>query len=196
MFKGCGASKTRLELPTRVALAEAFLLDTLSAALGALPVSGAVLVTSDAKAAERARAEHPQLIVVKDPGGLNEAVTVGVARALAERPLAPVVVLTADLPALESCELEHVLTSAQRLPAVVPDREGSGTTSLLLTREAFVQPAFGSGSLARHCAGGCRVVDLPTSSTLRLDVDTLDDLHRAEAAGVGAHTARELAAIA
>jgi 2-phospho-L-lactate guanylyltransferase len=37
------------------------------------------------------------------------------------------------------------------------------------------------------------VLELPESSTLRLDVDTVDDLRHAESVGVGAWTARELA---
>jgi 2-phospho-L-lactate guanylyltransferase len=195
VFKGRGGSKTRLDVPGRAALAEAFLLDTLAAVAAAEPVASLLLVTSDAGAADRARAEHPQLVVVPDPGTLDAAVSGGAEAALHRRPGAPVIVLTGDLPALLPSDLSQALAT-RSLPAVVPDREGSGTTALLLAAGALVAPAFGPGSLARHRDAGCAVVVLPGSSTLRLDVDTLADLGDAEEAGVGPHTSRALAAAA
>lgn len=194
VFKGRGSSKTRLDVAARGELAEAFLLDTLAAAAEA--VATLLLVTSDTGAAERARGEHPELVVVPDPGTLDSAVSAGSAAALRLRPAAPVIVLTADLPALLTSDLEQALTVATTLPAVVPDREGSGTTALLLAAGALVTPAFGPDSLARHRAAGCALIELPRTSTMRLDVDTLSDLHDAEESGVGLHTARALAASA
>ncbi|AND16771.1 2-phospho-L-lactate guanylyltransferase [Rathayibacter tritici] len=195
VFKGRGGSKTRLDVPGRAALAEAFLLDTLAAVAAAEPVAALLLVTSDPGAAERARNEHPQLVVVPDPGTLDAAVSTGAGTALRRRPDAPVIVLTGDLPALVPSDLARAL-ALPALPAVVPDREGSGTTALLLAAGALVAPAFGPGSLARHRDAGCTVLALPVTSTLRLDVDTLADLGDAEETGVGPHTARALAAVA
>ncbi|QHC55764.1 2-phospho-L-lactate guanylyltransferase [Rathayibacter tanaceti] len=191
VFRGRGGSKTRLDLDSRAELAEAFLLDTLAAAGGAEVL---LLVTSDSGAVERARAEHPGLVVVADPGSLDAAVVSGAAEALHRRPGTPVIVLTGDLPALRTVDLDRALAAASSLPAAVADREGSGTTALLLAAEALVAPSFGPGSLERHRAAGCAVLELPSTSTLRLDVDTVADLRDAEEAGVGPHTARVLAA--
>lgn len=191
VFKGRGNSKTRLDVAARGELAEAFLLDTLAAAAAA--VAALLLVTSDTGVAERARIEHPELVVVPDPGSLDSAVSAGSAAALRLRPEAPVIVLTGDLPALLTSDLEQALAVATSLPAVVPDREGSGTTALLLAAGALITPAFGPDSLARHRAAGCALVDLPSNSTVRLDVDTLSDLHDAQKTGVGPHTACVLA---
>ncbi|MBF4462020.1 MULTISPECIES: 2-phospho-L-lactate guanylyltransferase [unclassified Rathayibacter] len=197
VFKGRGASKSRLELADRAALAEAFLLDTLAAVAAARGVSSLLLVTSDVAAASAATGEHPALVVVPDPGTLDAAVSLGAARALLERPEAPVVVLTGDLPALVAADLDRALSAvAGALPAVVPDREGSGTTALLLSAGALIEPAFGPHSLERHRAAGCAVVPVPDTSTLRLDVDTVADLRDAEEVGVGPHTALALAAAA
>ncbi|KQQ00829.1 MULTISPECIES: 2-phospho-L-lactate guanylyltransferase [unclassified Rathayibacter] len=196
VFKGRGSSKTRLELEGRAALAEAFLLDTLAAARAAREVALLVLVTSDAEAAARAIAADPGLVVLADPGTLNGAVSAGVSHSLVERPEAPVIALTGDLPALVPVDLDEVLRAAVALPAVVPDRAGTGTTALLLRAGAVITPSFGLDSFARHRAAGCSVVDVLRTSSLRLDVDTVDDLRDAEAAGVGPHTALALAAAA
>lgn len=196
VFKGRGASKTRLEHDSRSALAEAFLLDTLAAVRAAREIGSIVLVTSDAGATGRARSVVGELAVLPDPGSLNTAVATGVAAALLARPEGPVVALTGDLPALAPGDLDAALRLARSLPAVVADRAGTGTTALLVASDAEVEPAFGAGSLHRHRSSGCAVLDLPVSSTLRLDVDTVDDLRDAEALGVGPHTTRELAAAA
>ncbi|NQX03870.1 2-phospho-L-lactate guanylyltransferase [Rathayibacter sp. VKM Ac-2856] len=192
VYRGRGISKTRLELNARSALAEAFLLDTLAAVGGAVAVGAVVLVTSDMSAVERAALEHPGLHVVRDPGQLNPAVAAGVAAAGDLRPGSPVIALTADLPALTSADLDAALAAAGVGPSMAGDRAGSGTTALLLPGGTGPEPAFGVDSREKHLAAGYRVLDLPDSSTLRLDVDTVDDLRHAESVGVGAWTAREL----
>lgn len=193
VFKGRGSSKTRLALEARTALAQAFLLDTLAAAVMAREVSSLVLVTSDEEAVRAALALDPRLVVVADPGTLNAAIAAGVDAALERRPDAPVVALTGDLPALVPGDLDQALRlAAPELPAVVADRDGTGTTALLVAAGALARPGFGEGSFERHRAAGCRALEIPRTSTLRLDVDTVDDLRDAEAAGVGPRTAQEL----
>ena len=193
VYKGRGASKTRLAHEDRSALAEAFLLDTLAAVGAADGVDLLVLVTSDEAAAARAVGRYPALVLVEDPGALNPAVTAGVDAALRLAPDAPVIALTGDLPALAAADLDAALALASPLPAVVADRAGTGTTALLVAAAARPAPAFGPDSLRRHRDAGCRVLEVPRDSTLRLDVDTVDDLRDARAAGVGPCTARELA---
>ncbi|NQX14617.1 2-phospho-L-lactate guanylyltransferase [Rathayibacter sp. VKM Ac-2857] len=196
VYRGRGISKTRLELVARSALAEAFLLDTLAAVGAAESVGAVVLVTSDISAVERAALEHPGLHVVRDPGQLNPAVAAGIAQAGDLRPGSPVIALTADLPALTAADLDAALAAAGEVPSMVGDRAGSGTTALLLPGGTGPEPAFGVGSREKHVGAGYRVLDLPESSTLRLDVDTVDDLRHAESVGVGVWTAREFDAAA
>lgn len=196
VYRGRGASKTRLQLEERAQLAEAFLLDTLAAVRAADRVAWTLLVTSDTVAADRARTADPGLVVLPDPGRLNPAVSAGVAEALRIRPEAPVVALTGDLAALAAADLDDALRGATSLPAVVADRAGTGTTALLARAGAVPDPAFGPDSLVRHRAGGCIVLEVPTASTLRLDVDTVADLRDAEAAGLGEHTRLALSAAA
>jgi 2-phospho-L-lactate guanylyltransferase len=54
--------------------------------------------------------------------------------------------------------------------------------------------AFGEGSFAAHLALGCVELPVPEGSTLRRDVDTADQLAKAEALGLGRRTAAVLAA--
>jgi 2-phospho-L-lactate guanylyltransferase len=56
-----------------------------------------------------------------------------------------------------------------------------------------LRPSFGPDSARRHAAAG--IAELPGEDlgSLRLDVDTADDLSRARRLGVGPHTTRLLA---
>jgi 2-phospho-L-lactate guanylyltransferase len=77
----------------------------------------------------------------------------------------------------------------------VPDADGSGTVLLAAPNAGDLRPAFGAGSAAAHVARGALRVDLDLPR-LRCDVDTADDLRRAQELGVGPHTARALGALA
>lgn len=194
-FKGLGASKSRLAAPdgsVRARLALAFVLDTVDAVLATPGVRAVVLVTSDDEAAERTRALDPRVSVLQDPfAGLNAAVAAGVAAvAKPDRTL----VLTGDLPALTADHVTAALRAAAGVGrAVIPDREGTGTTSLTFGPGAVRPTAFGVGSFARHVELGFTPLPVPDTSTLRLDVDTAPDLDAALEAGVGRHTADVIA---
>ena len=94
-----------------------------------------------------------------------------------------VVVIHADLPLLQTSELEALLLNADRCgAAIAPDRAGTGTNALALADPRPFTPSFGEGSFARH-----RLL-LPTAAVierpgLALDVDTPEDLDFAAALG-------------
>ncbi|GAA3662391.1 2-phospho-L-lactate guanylyltransferase [Microbacterium marinilacus] len=185
-----GASgKSRLELPAaagrrRGELARAIALDTLDAVFRATHVSTVIVVTSDA---DIVAALQGRALIVPDPGsGLNPAVSAGLAAAPSSLPRAA---LLGDLPALSPRDLDSALQLAAEVPlGVVPDAEGTGTTLVTARAGQRLQPAFGAASRARHEEAGLAVLDVPPASTLRRDVDTVDQLRAAAAMGLGRRT--------
>ncbi|MFJ8046152.1 2-phospho-L-lactate guanylyltransferase [Kitasatospora sp. NPDC096147] len=175
----------------RAALALAFALDTVRAAL-ACPAVARVLVVTDDPAAGAELARLGALLVADEPGGgLNPALAHGASRAHGLAPHAPVAALSADLPALRPAELALVLASAAARPgrSFLADSPGLGTTFLAVPPGLPLDPRFGDGSRARHAAAGAAELDLPHVPSVRRDVDTGEDLHEARALGLGPHTA-------
>ena len=194
--KGGSSAKSRLADPSRPALATAFALDTIMAALATVGVERVVVVTSDPVVATLVRAldpGHRVVDLVPDPGvGLDAAARAGVDRARAEH-FHRVAVLLGDHPSLTSAELESALAAAAtHRGAFVPDAAGTGTAMVALA-DADATTNFGGGSAARHAAQGLARLDLDLPG-LRLDVDEVTDLEAALAVGVGQHTARALRA--
>ncbi|PSL58275.1 2-phospho-L-lactate guanylyltransferase [Saccharothrix carnea] len=173
----------------RPALALAFALDTIAAALPA--VRRVLAVTSDPSVA----AELRGLGVESAPGpeGLNESLRFGF-RLLRARDAGSVIgALQADLPALRTADLAAALATA-RGRAFCPDRQGTGTTLLLSSPGGDLAPAFGVGSAAAHTASGAAPLLGPWPS-LRHDVDTAEDLRLAADLGLGPRTAATVAPV-
>ena len=167
--KGTADSKSRLG--ASASLARAIALDTVEAALG---VGRVIVVTSAAEAPEFV-ALGASVVRDTDSGGLNGAVAAGIAAAGDS----PVAVLLGDLPALTSAELASALSSAARHPlAFVPDAEGVGTALIAALTGSAHRPAFGRASRAAHRAAGYVELELPVTSGLRNDVDTVEDLQQ------------------
>lgn len=189
--RGGNASKTRLDSPLRSALAQAFAIDTVGAALAAASVARVIVVTAGTF---RAR-PHRRLRIVRDGGtGLHAAIRVGLAAipdATAHR-----AILLGDLPALRASDLDEALALAGHVPrGVVADAAGTGTT---LTTARAGEPhsiRFGRSSAALHRSAGYRALAVAARSTLRYDVDRLDDLHLARGLRVGPATAAALARV-
>jgi 2-phospho-L-lactate guanylyltransferase len=100
-------------------------------------------------------------------------------------------VLLGDLPALRPLDLLAGLqAAAQHRLAVVPDADGTGTV-LLTSLDGHLEPAFGTGSAARHAAAGHHRLDLDLPR-LRTDVDDDASLRVARALGVGPATQQVL----
>lgn len=201
--KAAELGKTRLSgtltAADRVALVRAMACDTLTAAVGADPVARVVVVTGDAAVARAALAltgADVEVLGEPVPGGLDAAVTAGVARA---RELAPddgVAVLLGDLPALRADELAALLDAASATArAFVADATGSGTSVLTARRGADLRPHFGAGSAAAHEREGHVRLDVTAGSGARQDVDVAGDLEAVARLGVGPCTREVLARV-
>lgn len=121
-------------------------------------------------------------------GDLNRALRRAAARV--EHQGRGIAVMLGDLPCLRVDDLELALCREGR--AYVADDGGTGTTLLLTSPGTPLDPRFGRDSAAAHAASGATPVNGDLRS-LRLDVDTTDDLDRAIGFGVGPHTAEALA---
>ncbi|WP_084704064.1 2-phospho-L-lactate guanylyltransferase [Phaeacidiphilus oryzae] len=198
--KRLAVAKSRLAAtwgPHRPELALAFALDAVSAALSCPEVRRVVVVTDDPRAA-------PELVrlgaavVPDEPGaGLNEALAHGAREARSLGVARGVAVMSADLPALRADELGRVLRAAEAHPrAFLADAHGIGTTLLAASAAGVpLEPAFGGESRARHRrSGAVELAPAGGAASVRLDVDTAEDLAAAERLGVGPRTARVLAA--
>lgn len=173
----------------RPALALAFALDTIAAALPA--VRRVLAVTSDPAVVAELRALGVESVA--GPEGLNESLRFGFG-VLRSRDAASVVgALQADLPALRTADLAAALALA-RGRAFCPDRQGTGTTLLLSSPGGELDPAFGIGSAAAHAASGATPLLGPWPS-LRHDVDTAEDLRLAAELGLGPRTAATAAPV-
>lgn len=163
----------------RLKLVEAMLADVLAAVSDSRMLSATVVVTGEPAAAALARAAGAELVSDSGDQGHCEAALLGVARAM-ELGAECVVLLPGDCPLLDPRELDHLLTG---LPdpyvAIVPDRHGTGTNSLVLVPPDVIRPAFGEDSCERH-QGIARAAGVPFTvenlPTLALDLDTPADI--------------------
>lgn len=175
----------------RRTLAGALARDTVTAALACPAVAVVVVVTDDPLLGRELGALGTHVV----PDGAVDDLNLTLRQAGAElarlRPDLATAVLCADLPALRADELTLALSLAVPHPAAfVADAAGKGTTLLTATDPARFDPRFGPGSRRLHAEAGAHEIRDPLLATLRLDVDTPDDLEAALAAGVGSHTRR------
>ena len=163
----------------RRALAGAMAADVLEAIGGARAVARTIVVSGD-PIAQGIAADHGA-DVVPDPSdeGHVEAALAGIARAEVDG-AGCVVLLPGDCPLLDPRELDRLLTGIpERYVAIVPDRHGEGTNSLVLSPPDAIVPAFGEGSRARHVAAAREAgvpFEVEAVSSLELDLDTPADL--------------------
>lgn len=199
--KRLAIAKTRLAgsaAAHRGRLALAFAGDTVAAAIRCSAVAGVLVVTDDPAATDMALALGATAVPDRDDAGLNPALRWGAEFLGGRTPGVSIGALSADLPALRPAELEIALRMANAAgragsPAVVADSSGKGTTAYLCASGVEFSPAFGAGSLAAHVRGGAVEVDSGDIPSVRLDVDTIDDLAAAARLGVGERTAAALA---
>jgi 2-phospho-L-lactate guanylyltransferase len=133
-----------------------------------------IVVLSDVRPADRV------VEWIRDRGrGLNVEV-----QAAADRLVRPLLIVHADLPLLESRDLDALIEAAEACgAAVAPDRHRSGTNAVALADARNFAFHFGPGSLAHHQAGAGRSCRLVERLGLQLDCDTSEDLDLAFAAG-------------
>lgn len=172
----------------RRTLAEAFVLDTVAAALAATRVAAVLVVTDDHRLAATVRARGCQVVPDGVSDDLNRTLVLAAAEARRRWPDTRPMALCADLPALTPEGLDQALASAlDTVSAFVPDAAGTGTTLYTAAYDDFA-PRFGTDSRRAHAAAGA--VELDAHPGLRADVDSPADLGRALLHGVGVHTAQ------
>ncbi len=195
-IRGLETAKTRLggdlDAEERLDLVVDLLRRTLRATRDSRRIAGTIVVTMDPEAAGIAR-DHRAIGLVERAPGLNEAITAARSVAIA-RGATAVLVLPADLPAIDASAVDDVVAAAasaissgaasRGIVAIVGDRHGTGTNVLLLSPPDVIEPAFGDASREVHgvaaASGGATLLEL--DGPLSLDVDTSDDLVAAEAA--------------
>lgn len=175
----------------RRALARAFALDTVQAALAASLVGAVLVVTDDAFFSSELVTLGCEAIPDGVSLDLNGTLRQAAAEAVRRWPDLIPVALCADLPALDPADLDLALGEltpglAAGGTSYVADAERIGTTLYAAPLAAF-EPQFGPASATVHAARGARGVEAAVA-TLRRDVDDLDDLHEAMTHGVGRRT--------
>lgn len=173
-------------------LVTAFVLDTVTASVRCPAVAQVLVVTDEIVLARAVRELGADAIPDGRPGDLNATVVQGVAELLRRQPHLRPAAMCADLPAARPGDLTTALERAAQVDgaAFVADEDGTGTTLYTAPDLPSFTPHFGEGSRAAHLASGATQVDAPV--TVRLDVDTPEQLGEARHHGVGAHTARVL----
>lgn len=183
-FRGAeGKSRLLVSSPAlRMALVQAMLADVVDACLAV----GPTFVVAP-------QATETPAVTVADPGrGQGAAVRAGLDAAVAAGAAAPLLVVNADLPAVEPRDLLALAGSAPPAGlAVAAARDGTTNALALASAELFL-PLYGPGSAARFAAvAPSRLVDSPN---LVDDVDTVVDLERL-APRLGRRTRRLLDAV-
>jgi len=167
----------------RAALARLMLTDLLGvlAAVGGL--SGVLVVGTDPALSAICTAHDAERVADNDEG--HTAAVVCALNALRRRSAGAALVISADIPAASTEEIEALLAAhaadAARGPAMtlVPDRRTDGTNAIACSPPDCIPYAFGLGSLQRHLAAArargviARTLALPG---IALDLDEPDDL--------------------
>ncbi len=169
----------------RCALAQAMcedVLQTLALWDGRPPV---VVVTSDSFARDLAARLNFE-VIADDNSGETSAIEMATA-VCTDRGARNTLVLPADIPLMESSELQKILDSAPADGALlVPDAAGRGTNAAWRSPGDFFPLRFGNDSFLPHMAAAkatglpCVVLKLPG---IARDADRPEDLHEIAAAG-------------
>lgn len=189
-IKDGGQAKSRLGVGNddlRARLMTAFAQDALAAARDCAGVE--VYVVGDVDALSWL---GPTVLPDEGEGSLNRALQRAADRIA--QPDRGIAAMLADLPCLITADLEAALVGADRR-SFVADAAGSGTTLLIAPAGTPLDPRFGLGSAEAHASSGALAITDELRS-LRLDVDTTDDLAAALRFGVGEHTARVASGLA
>lgn len=169
-----------LDAEERRDLVIALLERTLAATIAASRIAETIVVTPDDEVASIAQSAGARAIRQTDRGlnhGLDEA-----RKAAVDAGATALLVLPADLPGVSPAAVDALLATLDDantpLVAIVPDRHGRGTNSLLLAPPGVIDFAFGGDSRVAHRhaadAAATRVVEL--DGPLSLDIDTPEDL--------------------
>lgn len=139
-----------------------------------------VIVTSYARAVERAR-EFEWIVLIEDSQHSESASVDWASGVLAERGVDTVMRLPADLPLVRAEDIDALFSVRFDSPSalMVPSREGTGTNAIIRTPPALFPSRFGPNSLALHRQEAakvgveCMVVE---NARIALDIDEPGDL--------------------
>jgi 2-phospho-L-lactate guanylyltransferase len=170
-----------LDQPSRTELAQAMLYDVLTTLhrwKGHLPVA---VVTSDSYAADLARVYSFE--VIPDPENPGETGAIEMAtRMCVERGVERTLVIPADIPLIQACELDEILKHAPAEGSVlVPAADGRGTNAVFRRPANLFPLRFGNDSFKPHHSAAqatgkpCVVLNLPG---IAVDVDNPSDLQQ------------------
>ena len=181
--KNLSAAKQRLasvlDQEARTLLAQAMLQDVLIAVTVAAERAQITLVTSDPFAIELAR--NLQLQVIRDAQNHSETDAIEMAtKACVADGIEETLVIPADIPLINSTEIEQILAKAPpRGSVLVPAADGRGTNAILRRPADHYPLRFGNDSFKPHRAAAeatgspCRILSLPG---VGLDIDRPSDL--------------------
>lgn len=181
--KNLSAAKQRLasvlDQEARTQLAQAMLQDVLTAVTVAAERAQIALVTSDPFAIELAR--NLQLQVIRDAQNHSETDAIEMAtKACVADGVEETLVIPADIPLINSTEIEQILAKAPpRGSVLVPAADGRGTNAILRRPADHFPLRFGNDSFKPHRAAAeatgspCRILSLPG---VGLDIDRPSDL--------------------
>ncbi|MGA9979933.1 MAG: 2-phospho-L-lactate guanylyltransferase [Candidatus Sulfotelmatobacter sp.] len=170
-----------LDQKSRTELAQAMLHDVLStlAAWNDAHRLGVAIVSSDPFAIELAR--QYQFEIIPDPANPGETGAIEMATQICvDRGVANTLVIPADIPLIQSWELEEILKQAPAEGSVlVPAADGRGTNAAYRSPAALFPLRFGNDSFKPHHDAAqatnkpCIVLRLPG---IAVDVDSPEDL--------------------
>lgn len=180
----------------RRALAAAFAVDTVDAALACAGVAEVLVVTDDHVLARELAERGAGVIPDGAADDLNTSLVQAAAELLRRRPGLHLAALCADLPALRPEDLALVLARAPRdRMGFVADADGTGTTVVTAPDLATFRPCFGAESRAGHLDAGASEIDVSGLESMRRDVDTPEDLSAVLRLGIGPRTSRVAAGL-
>jgi 2-phospho-L-lactate guanylyltransferase len=170
-----------LDQRTRTKLAQAMLLDVLSAVSQSKSRIQVGLVTNDPYAVEVARQFSFQVILDNANSGETDAIAMAT-RFCEANGIDSTLVIPGDIPTIQPSELDQILDAAPNEGSViVPAGDGRGTNAILRRPAGLFPLRFGNDSFKPHLAAAratgkpCVVISLPG---IELDVDNPSDLRQ------------------
>ncbi len=195
--KGFANAKQRLSpllsAPQREVLAEAMLRDVLRQVVLTRGLEETFVVTGNGRVSGIASSMGARVIQETEEKGETEAVLFALAK-LMQGGTRMVLIIPADIPLVESSDLELLLGQVSRnsltssFALLVPSHDRLGTNALLLSPPDVIRPRFGYDSFTHHL-GEVAAKGLPPriieNERIALDIDEPRDLERFLSLGGG-----------
>ncbi|RFU64870.1 2-phospho-L-lactate guanylyltransferase [Peribacillus glennii] len=193
--KPMNKAKTRLKnwlsLYERIGLADSMLYDVLNTLSKVSSIDAVGIVTSDARAIAIAKQFGVHIFHEgEDALGMNQAIQFVVETL--PRDVQHLFIFPADIPLISCDEITNLVKMVKNHSvSVIPCKKGTGTNVLVLSPPGVIQTAFGLNSREEHCLLAKKAglhYWVFHSSSLSLDIDTIDDLLLLKTMGQGTKT--------